>query len=72
VVDQPMVSGRHCKLTRTDEGFVLQQLRSRSGTFVNGVRIDGPIKVTGADTIRAGGPYRWRARFWGRTLAEAD
>lgn len=54
VVDQPLVSGRHCKLTRTEEGFVLEDLKSKNGTFVNGVCIDGPTKVTKADTITLG------------------
>lgn len=54
VVDQSIVSGRHCRLTRTDDEFVLEDLASRNGTFVNGVRIEGPIKVTEADTITLG------------------
>ena len=36
VVDRPTVSGRHCRLTRIEEGFVLEDLRSTNGTFVNG------------------------------------
>ncbi|MGA2035553.1 MAG: FHA domain-containing protein, partial [Thermoguttaceae bacterium] len=54
VVDQPTVSGRHCRLTRTQEGFTLEDLQSTNGTFVNGQRIEGPTRVTKADTITLG------------------
>ena len=54
VVDQPTVSGRHCRLSRTHEGFTLEDLQSRNGTFVNGVRIEVPTRVTKADTITLG------------------
>jgi len=54
VADQPTVSGRHCRLSRTHEGFTLEDLQSRNGTFVNGVRIAMPTKVTKADTIVLG------------------
>jgi ABC-type multidrug transport system ATPase subunit/ABC-type polysaccharide/polyol phosphate export permease len=54
VVDQPTVSGRHCRLSRTDEGFTLEDLQSTNGTFVNGQRIEGPTTVTKADTITLG------------------
>ncbi len=54
VVDQPTVSGRHCRLTRTNEGLVIEDLQSTNGTFVNGRRIEGPTKVTKADTITLG------------------
>lgn len=53
-VDQPTVSSRHCRLTRADEGFLLEDLQSRNGTFVNGVRITGPTKVNKVDTITLG------------------
>ena len=35
----------HCQLIRTDDGFTLEDLPSRNGTFVNGVRIKEPTKV---------------------------
>jgi ABC-type multidrug transport system ATPase subunit len=54
VVDLPTVSARHCRLTRLEEGFVVEDLRSTNGTFVNGVRIEGPTRVTKADAITLG------------------
>jgi pSer/pThr/pTyr-binding forkhead associated (FHA) protein len=38
-IDHPTVSGRHARVESTPEGFVLMDLGSRNGTFVNGVRV---------------------------------
>ena len=54
VVDLPTVSSRHCRLTQTAEGFLLEDLKSRNGSFVNGQRVDAPIIVSKKDTITLG------------------
>lgn len=54
VVNEPTVSGRHCRLSRTRNGYLLEDLRSRNGTFVNGKRIDKVMAVTTADHITLG------------------
>ena len=56
VVNVPSVSGRHCRLTRDETGFVLEDLNSTNGTFVNGERIRGAVRVrlTATDTIHLG------------------
>src|SRR5271157_3980990 len=56
VVNIPSVSGHHCRLTRDENGFVLEDLNSTNGTFVNGERIRGAVRVrlTAADTIHLG------------------
>src|SRR5690242_3006327 len=61
VVNQPEVSTHHCRLTRTDKGFVLEDLGSSNGTFVNGVRIRKPTPVQPADRITLGlkTPFPW-------------
>ena len=41
VVTDAAVSGHHCRLTQQGDGFLLEDLGSRNGTFVNGIRI-GP------------------------------
>ena len=38
-VDHPTVSGQHARVEFTGEGFVLTDLGSRNGTFVNGRKI---------------------------------
>ncbi len=54
VVAQPVVSGRHCRLTRDTDGFTLEDLRSTNGTFVNGTRLSGTARVQRTDTITLG------------------
>jgi DNA-binding winged helix-turn-helix (wHTH) protein len=44
-VDHPSVSRRHACLSIGVQGAVLEDLKSRNGTFVNGRRIDGPTKI---------------------------
>lgn len=48
------VSSQHAKLTRTAEGFVLEDLKSRNGTFVNGEKVDKPRLLIDGDLVRFG------------------
>lgn len=61
VVVEPVVSGRHCRLTRVDGGYLLEDLGSTNGTFVNGVRVTGPVRVTQSDSVTLGRvfPFPW-------------
>jgi pSer/pThr/pTyr-binding forkhead associated (FHA) protein len=56
VVNVLSVSGHHCRLTRDETGFVLEDLNSTNGTFVNGERIRGAVRVRlmATDTIHLG------------------
>jgi pSer/pThr/pTyr-binding forkhead associated (FHA) protein len=54
VIRKPTVSGHHCRLRRTPEGYVLEDLASANGTYVNGHRVDAPTAVTPQDRIRLG------------------
>jgi len=54
VVDDPHVSGRHCQLTRTAEGFQLTDLSSTNGTYVNGTRLVTAVVVRPTDKITLG------------------
>ncbi len=40
VVDSPLVSRRHTRLTREQDGWLVEDLGSANGTFINGLRID--------------------------------
>jgi hypothetical protein len=54
VITDPMVSRKHCKLTKIDTNtFEIEDLGSRNGTFVNGISIV-KCKVTKADKIMLG------------------
>jgi len=61
VVDQPTVSGRHCRVTGAPAGYVVEDLGSTNGTFVNGVRISAPTPVGRSDTVMLGSlaPLPW-------------
>jgi len=48
-------SRRHCKLSRAAEGgFILEDLGSRNGTFVEGTRISEPIQLKPKQTFKIG------------------
>lgn len=60
-IDAAAVSRRHAEIQRTPHGYVLQDLDSRNGTFVNGERLDlvarplrdgDEIVVAGIETLR--------------------
>ena len=55
------VSGRHCKITKTPQGWLLEDLGSSNGTFVNNLKITKPTLVTTSDTITLGlvCPFPW-------------
>lgn len=55
VVAGSKVSGSHARLTKRPDGFhYLEDLGSAHGTFVEGVRISEPCRVTPKDTITIG------------------
>ena len=53
-VAEGKVSGRHCRLSVAEAGYLLEDLNSTNGTYVNGVRIDRPVRVTREDSISLG------------------
>jgi pSer/pThr/pTyr-binding forkhead associated (FHA) protein len=53
VVADAKVSSFHARIDRTSEGFVLVDLKSRNGCWVNGKRAENALLVTG-DEIRVG------------------
>src|SRR5712691_4653840 len=54
VISHPNVSARHCRLTRSTVGFIVEDLQSSNGTFVNGVRLAEPMAVSQQDRITLG------------------
>ena len=53
VVADAKVSSFHARIDRTSEGFVLVDLKSRNGCWVNGKRAENTLLATG-DEIRVG------------------
>jgi hypothetical protein len=48
------VSSQHAQILRTPEGFVLEDLQSRNGTYVNGEQVKDKRLLTDGDLIRLG------------------
>lgn len=48
------VSALHARLSRQGSHWVLEDLNSRNGTFLNGTPIDSPAVLTMEDTFRIG------------------
>jgi hypothetical protein len=53
VISDPKVSSFHARLDRAPEGFVVVDLKSRNGSFINGRRVEtGPLR--NGDELRMG------------------
>ncbi len=50
----PTISRRHAELRMVNGGWVLSDLNSTNGTYVNGVRISKPTRLKHGDQIRVG------------------
>lgn len=53
-IDDPAVSALHCQIARQNEGFLLTDLETSSGTFVNGIPVKQRLLAPG-DQIAIGG-----------------
>lgn len=52
--DDPSVSRRHAVLSVIDDGWVLEDLGSKNGTFVHGQRVPGPVALRDGDVVLMG------------------
>jgi pSer/pThr/pTyr-binding forkhead associated (FHA) protein len=53
VISDPKVSSFHARIDRSADGFVVVDLKSRNGSFINGRRVEtGPL--TNGDELRMG------------------
>ncbi len=48
------VSARHAVLARREDGWVVADLGSTNGTWVNGRRIEGPVRIGRDDVVQVG------------------
>jgi len=58
-LEYPMISWRHARLTREAGGILVEDLGSRNGTFVGGVRISGKVLAKPGQEIGLGS-YRFQ------------
>lgn len=54
LIDNPSVSRRHAEIRLGDEGWVVEDLGSSNGTFLKGVKIEGPQSIGLGDEIGFG------------------
>lgn len=55
-IDEPRVSGRHARIVVSGERATIEDLDSTNHTFLRGMRITSPQRLTSGDVIRLGGP----------------
>jgi pSer/pThr/pTyr-binding forkhead associated (FHA) protein len=65
------ISRRHCVIKRAADGFVVSDLGSRNGTFVNDEQIAGETALKIGDTLRVG-PLTFCVEAWLRTAKGSD
>lgn len=51
VVDDRQASRHHARIVRTEQGYMVEDLDSKNGTFLNGQALDRPTLLTDGDEI---------------------
>jgi pSer/pThr/pTyr-binding forkhead associated (FHA) protein len=54
IADDSELSRRHAVVRPAAGGFEIEDLGSRNGTFVNGQKVEGPMRLSGGDSIKIG------------------
>lgn len=54
LIPDPEISRQHARIVLTDGGFMISDLGSVNGTFVNGLRIEAPTPLHEADRVQLG------------------
>lgn len=54
ILDDDYVSTRHARIYRTDRGYLVEDLGSTNGTYLNNERLSAPTSFTPTDTLRIG------------------
>src|SRR5438128_1513341 len=51
-LEDDSVSRRHARIVRDRDGYFLEDLRSKAGTFVDGRRVHGPVRLRDGSKIQ--------------------
>ncbi len=54
LINDPQVSRHHARLTLQGSAYILEDLGSTNGTFVNGRRVAGPVTLSAGDMVGLG------------------
>lgn len=54
ILDDDYVSTRHARIYRTESGYLVEDLGSTNGTYLNDVRLTAAAPFTPSDTLRIG------------------
>lgn len=54
ILEDPMVSKRHCLLFRRGDRIFIQDLESTNHTFINGYQVQGTVPITHGDQLSLG------------------
>lgn len=54
ILEDPMISKRHCLLFRRGDQIFIQDLESTNHTFVNGCQVQGTVPITHGDQLSLG------------------
>ena len=54
ILDDPMVSKKHCMLYRRGDQILIQDLESTNHTYVNGCKIQGAVPISHGDQLALG------------------
>ena len=53
-IAEPSVSSHHCEILLQGNDVVVKDLNSTNGTFINGQKIEGEVRVSDGDTLQVG------------------
>jgi len=72
IINDPQVSRHHARLTLQVSTYVLEDLGSTNGTFVNGRRVSGPASLSIGDMVGLGDTVGELRRFALENLRRGD
>lgn len=67
VINDAEISRRHAQITPQGDSYVLEDLGSTNGTFVNGLRLNQPTALKHGDSVEFGDTVR--LRYWAAGMA---